>query len=297
MGILPREVFKYIPSQIKFEQESNEFWEVDLDPKYWNTHPDGSQTLRIDWYQRGIGQRQQGIYLPIVGGLYPYKGCSDRAMPACNIVKAVFIEFFKIFFSNPFFILTFLSKKKIEKTLQSFNRIAERAMGSYVLNDQYLSHFAKELHLLIFSFLIEYGIMEKTADTFAEFFVNVIDYDNAYRLRFEDIFSSVREQSWENPQKVIKRMIHFYAEREPGFKGSKYEKILSLLSLASKLPKFKRIIKKVMTASDMRLLSLDECDVYWCCIRDDFKFLGMDKEQRLKWAEDKGWTFPNSQIK
>jgi hypothetical protein len=58
------------------------------------------------------------------------------------------------------------------------------------------------------------------------------------------------------------------------------------------LPKVKKALEYAVKNTDIKSIGLDESDKYWTCIRTDYNFMGMDKEQRLEFARLKGWTYP-----
>lgn len=288
MSILPREVFKYIPEQKRFEQESSQWNELDMSEKNWRL--EGQRlTLNCD----------NGIYVPIKGAMFPYKACSDDAIPACNIVKSFIIESIKIATLKtaiPSVLLTLLSLKKTNYIIKCFNRTAGRVLDTHIIKDRYLSDFSRELHLLVFTFLLEYGIIEQEADKFAEIFVNLIEYDNAYRLRIEDILSETKNEYWAEPKKELKRLIKLFAEREPMYNNPmydrKFDKFIQFIQIALYIPRVSRAFKKAVSIVDFNKMKLDECDYYWCLPREDYKFLGKTNEERKQLIKEKGFTYP-----
>ncbi len=316
-SILPREVFKYSTAQQAFEAESNEFWEFDYDSQYWNLNDktvsipgkktcecgkEVSFTMDLKTQDKKL-KCDKGIYVPIKDAMFPYKACSDEAMPSCNMLKAVFIESLKTaanWTSWPSLLLTALSIKNTQKAIDSFNRIGHKVMVSYILKDQYLSDFAKALHFLIFTFLMEYGISESSADLFAENFVHLIEYDNAYRLRLEDVFSESGNEAWNNPRKEALRLSQMFLNRESKGKFTplpKYRIMAQILSWILLLPGISRAVKTSFQNADFKALGYDDCDKYWASMRTDYDYFGLSDIEREKYAESNGWIIPKGSKK
>jgi transcription initiation factor IIE alpha subunit len=146
------------------------------------------------------------------------------------------------------------------------------------------------------------GFTSDSAQTFAVIMANLIDYDNAYRLRFEDTMSETSKEKLQNPRKEIKRLLEIMRSREvrPGDKGRnihyKFKVFAYLLSSAMLIPKVKRAFLKAVDLIDLKKMGLDDTDTYWVCLRCDYKYMGMTDTERLSYAQSKAWTYPSPMV-
>jgi len=246
------------------------------------------------WILEKVEIQDGGIFVYIGGAMFPYKNfCTAEAVFTANQVKSLFIETIKLVKWYWGFIIPFLYFDK-QKILDAFNRIAWRIMSPHLLKYQYMSSFARALHYVILIFLMEIGLKEDSADKFALLFVHIIDYDNAYRLRIEDLLSeTTKEKLANNPRQEIKKLIKLMAERDinQGV-SSKINKIARLINLILLVPKIKKAFKKAIGTSEFDKLNYDDADLYWTAIRDDYFFRGLTKEERLADSKGRGWTYP-----
>jgi hypothetical protein len=230
-----------------------------------------------------------GIYLHLKNAKFPYKNYpAAEAVFATNMVKAIFNETLKNFKWG----LVFGKKQEL---IDSFNRIGWKVLSPYLLKWQYTSKFARGLHYIIFTFLMRMKITEEASDRFATLFVQMIDYDNAYRLRVTDLISITnREMLLDNPRREINRIIDTIKERDSDCVGWKFIKLAKILSLLLLLPSVKKAFREAIDGADLESVQYDEIDKYWVCMRDDYKFMGLTKEQRMRYAMYRGWTYPVS---
>lgn len=92
----------------------------------------------------------------------------------------------------------------------------------------------------------------------------ILQYDNAYRLRFQDAFST------DNPIKTL-------LERENCDVVNKYKMLKWILPFLG--------INKFILDLDKDKIKLDEADWYFCLRRQGYNFGGLSYEERLKIAE------------
>lgn len=268
MSLINKEIFKYPSGHQQIQNESEEKYLLD----------------KIDW--------ENEILVYIKNADYPIKNFTDTQMLfANNIVKAIFIETLKIF-PIWFFILQWKNKQKI---LDSFNRICFKVISPFILKDKHLSNFGRSFHFVIFNFLFKIGFTESSSDRFAEIFTYTIENDNAYRLRIEDLFSETsKRQLVKNPRKEIKRLTKIYCSRETNIGvANKFKKISFLINLILLIPKIKKTFIQTFQDCDFINLQLDEIDNYWCLMRCDYLFLGLDEEEKKDFIKNKKWKYLN----
>jgi hypothetical protein len=235
-----------------------------------------------------------GIFVYIKDAMFPYKSFpTPDSVFAVNVVKALFIESVKLLSKWYYLFTLFFLLKDRHELIESINRIGWKIISPYVLKYQYLTKFSKTLHFIVFTFLNQLGINEKSADRLATIFVHLIEYDNAYRLRIADIMTySSKEKFANNTQKEIKKLIGILEDRDGIQVSSKFSRFAKLIHYALYIPKVKKALIKAVVDSDFDDLKADESDKYWCVIRTDYKFMGMTNEQRQEYAKSKGWTYP-----
>jgi hypothetical protein len=196
------------------------------------------------------------------------------------------------------YLLPFLLLINKKKALDAFNRVALKAVSPTLLKDECLTNFSRETKRFIEVFVSKLGLTG--GDQLAIIVSNLIDYDNAYRLRLEDVLSETSKyRLLKNPRKEIRRLVGILKERETlrcEIKNTnihyKFKVTAWLFSLALLIPKFNRAFKEAIEQSNFENFQYDEIDMYWVSMRTDFLWLGLTNEERLEFANKKGWKFP-----
>jgi len=272
-------------------------------PKSFYKYQSGTQQITAESSEQfilneiGTDINGDSLLINIEGGMFPYKNFSDaEGVFRANMVKSLFIESIKII-SKWYFIPALILCDK-QEVLNAFNRIAFRISSEKILKDRHWSKFAKSFYFVIFYFLYKSGFTEDSCDKFAEIFCYMIDADNAYRLRLEDLFSaSSIEQLTENPRKETKRLITLFQEREQcPVVAIKFSKLSFLLSIFLLIPKVKRSFIDTFKNCDYESLKSDSGDLYWQGMRNDYNFSGLTFEERQNRAIMEGLKYPQ-QIK
>lgn len=166
----------------------------------------------------------------------------------------------------------------------------------------------RELIKLINSFLENLGIKVWTAQTGLQDFgttsCTMIEYDNAYHWRMEDIFGIINWQAFlKNPRKEIKRVVIIYKQREKAGIEFKVETIAKALNYLLLIPSVKKALIKAVRSIDVENLKMTDYmpqenqlainDHYYTMIYDGYDFQGKDIEERKKiWLEMTGGKIP-----
>lgn len=273
---IPQEVFKYATGEEQIKQESKESLEV----------------IDID--------TSETINLIVKDANFPYKiYVSQEMLWHSNILKSFFIESIKViskWYFIPSLIISCSSVSKVSNFIESFNRIGHRVLSPYILKDKHLSRFSQQFQFLIFTFLYKLGIEEPRADKFAELFTHLIETDDAYRTRLQDLFSETTKYRLLKPQKEIKRLVNINKERDSWIVNKKLGQVAFLIRIALLIPKVKKAYIETINEINLEELRLDDADMYWTLFKKDYKYLGMDKEEHAKYAEMNGWKYPNLMI-
>jgi hypothetical protein len=117
----------------------------------------------------------------------------------------------------------------------------------------------------------------------------IIEYDIAYRLRFQDIVCMVNKKRFEeNPIKETKRLFDILIQREwvdkknTGMKA-KWGKIKKWLWVLNFRPKIINELKRIVREMDLEAIAPTPSDWYWMCnpIYEGYNFGGLNAKQRL----------------
>lgn len=282
---LPKNYFKYATGSEQIHKESNENWGLDKVTVEYD--PDLPE-------KNGVFTYIMGAQFPLKN--FPYKNHDKQfTIVAVNIAKAILIESIKIFSKWYFiFLFPFIYGNK-QGIIDGLNRMLFRIVGQHILVEEARSEFARSFGKVIFIFLIESGFSEKSSEQFAEIFSSMLDADNAYRIRLEDIFSEMKIENINmDMRKEIKRLMRIFTDRQSKDGVSdKFQKIVNIISFVLIVPRLKNALIKALNSIDLRMIGyVDDAEKYWVCIRTDYKFMGMTLEERQDYAKMRGWKMP-----
>jgi hypothetical protein len=244
------------------------------------------------------------IQMSIAGAMATWAVYVDgNILSKTNAIKSLFIENVKLLTRKQFIfgtLYTFFNTKELERFIESFNkqafRIAVAGDEPYFLKEKHMTPCSRELQFSIFTFLVELGIKEQTADRFSEIFSHILEYDNAYRYRFMDIMGETTKEDLKSSHKAIRGLIEVIKQRENNQCGDKYMRIAKLLHLALYIPKIKRAFLKTIEQTDITNLQPQEADLYWMCSKNSYPFMGKTDEERMSYAQSKGWKYPEGML-
>jgi len=217
----------------------------------------------------------QGLLRYIEGASYPAKGVpTPNAIFAINQIKLTIKLLVKY---SPFLILV-----KKETLLKDFNLLFDKLFQPYVIKPIYMCPTAYYLYKTIKEFLMVLEIDTPTAGTFAHNLSHILEYDDAYRYRFQDIINEADLiQLQTNPRKEIRRLINIYKQREHNqVVFIKLERLITPILYLLYIPK----VKKAFINSIHHIIGArpDPADLYWMSIRNDYLFGGKTYEERSK---------------
>lgn len=244
------------------------------------------------------------VKIHVSGAEFPMKGApTPDALWSVDIVKKIIIEFIKI--QNPLSLLSFLSKKRIIKLLESFNRIAQGVMQPYLyykyFNQGVLSLLpvSRGTGKIIDLFLVNYGIPQETARKTAEFFAHIIEFDGFYRFKLLDIMSEANDiELVNNPRKEVQRLLKICYNREQVI-GSYIQPKLKLLIYGTwvlAIPKVRRAFQDAVKLASLSLFKIDETDFYWMSMRTDYHYFGKSFKERMNFIKSRNYKYPSSVI-
>ena len=238
---------------------------------------------------------EDGILAYFKGCPFPQKGFPfPEALYAVNAIKRITIEGIKSigkFDILPIigFILTPKKYKiqSLEIKMKAYINGAGKFLDPYYLKPQYYSMFCKEMRKFMVALLTTYGIGMQIAEDFSDVFVTLVDYDNAYRLRAEDILSETTKGSLKNPAQELKRLIEimYYRECEIGGEKTvpkKFDALFKILKYCLLNPSFRKAYKQAWEGMEIKNLQLDEADRHHVLLWSDYNFLGKPIDERIQ---------------
>lgn len=225
-----------------------------------------------------------GIYVHFKGGEFPAKVLSTPdILYSVNIMKAIFIEIIKI-------------RPNAISIMSAFNRVGVKVLGQYFLKDEYRTVQTKELCNSLYHFAYKLSSNELIASQFSKILSHLIEYDNAYRLRFIDIASEIDPISIRSDiKKELKRLLSIWTPREIQHKGNVTDKVnraLTVLLWILRIPSIKSAVIYAIEHTNFNNFKYDDIDTYWAFLREDYNFKGLSYESRLKAIKDMGYSVP-----
>lgn len=225
-----------------------------------------------------------GIKIYVQGHKYPYKGGpTAHALFVISQIKSVFLNTIRVFGLR---VLTVSPQKLIK----GFNEVCFKIIRQVILKDKYRMKFTSEFYKFLYTFLVEYGINKEEADMFSITIAHIFEYDNAYRMRLQDLFSSTTKERLYT-RKEIKRLTQLNADRDYKGKESifnvslKFKYVARLISYALLIPSIRKAYRKALDQMNIENLQLDKDDIYWILHRADYNYLNLPFEERKKLIE------------
>ena len=190
--------------------------------------------------------------------------------------------------------LSFLPKHHwLEHFLFDFARLGESIYGATptdkdgikrnpILKEKYYNKLPKELWRLWYYFFLNLGISEDTSYRSGRIIATVLQYDDAYYIRFADIFTEMDyEALYYSPRKEILKALEIYKQREHYTKvPDRIIKIGKFVSYLLWMPKIKKAFQKAMKEINFSNLQLDDADRFHGFNRPEYDVCGNTWEER-----------------
>lgn len=237
-----------------------------------------------------------GIYVHYVGMPYPRKGFPyPEAVQANDILKRITLTMVKSIATKwmvpSLAMLAFIPWKGklaiIENFLANYIRMGEWVLSGHFLKPERLSNPAKALAMLIEATLLHMRIKDYIVSWCAKIAATAIEYDDAYRYRFQDIMTEAdRVALYQRPRREVKRLYKIYMSREKSDQVKATAKaIYILLSTALLVPQIRKSVRFAVSGVGLsqkqwNWLTLDNADRYHILIRGDYDFTGRTLQQR-----------------
>ncbi len=247
-------------------------------------------------YERTEYPPEGGIYVYYEGMPYPQKGFPfPDAVWMNDVVKRITVFFLRSMGSKDMILpaLAFAilpwkwQLRTFEKFLYNFARVALWMFQSIFLKDDRYCNAGRSLRKLVERFLIEVGIVERTAQDFAKVVATMIEYDNAYRYRFEDIMTeTTRAQLISRPIREFRRLGAIFRKREKYVDMfSKLDSFIALGTVALMIPRVRRAFRTAvgsLNGTEFDMMKLDDADKYHVLNRPDYDYMGKSHENRMR---------------
>jgi len=237
-------------------------------------------------------RRDTGILVYYEGAEYPKKGGAEvEAMFAINIMKKVIVHPTRLILNWEFYpsVLLFLLKtrrgkaKFLNKVLNVYNEISRHAISGVLIKRCYMTPTGKSIDMLTYKTLINLGVDEKIANEFARYFACLLEFDDAYRYRFQDAMSEVNEEDLKkNPAKEFIRVLKIYQSRDWDNISAKMAILEPAIKILFKFKWFTKAFMSALQEIDIKNMQMDVADTYWTDLRSDYKYRGKTYEERVQ---------------
>lgn len=243
---------------------------------------------RFHMFERVEYPPEGGIYVYYKGLPYPKKGFPyPEAIQANDIMKKNIVMMIDIFGRKEMilpiigFILTpwKFKARVIANAIKRFSSISDWLMSSHRLKEERHSPVVRELYKFTRKFIQNLGI--DYGEMVARIVASIIEYDDAYRLRLEDILSETNVfKLWKNPSREISRLALILQDRELSHAKDTFKKFSRMIYLILLVPKIRRAFRNAFIGIDFKKMQLDEADRYHVLLRADYNFMGKTFDER-----------------
>jgi hypothetical protein len=251
---------------------------------------------------------EKGILVHLVGYKYPYQGIpiKDSVMALATVKKTIFSSLhilrgkcFMALVGLLMILPKFIRNGFITPLLDHYEYLMDYYLRKELLKPHRYSRCVRELYR-VFDEMIEgkKGIIKRVLILARDFVCMSVDYDSAYRFRFQDIFGEIRVSEMTNRKIVreVNRLFDLFIERERGngmkLKWDKVRKmVIPLLRIS---PQLRKTIIDFVKRLDLNEIKLGSDDWYFCTLRMDYKFRGVEYEKRVeerKEIEGENWKY------
>ena len=251
--------------------------------------------------------KEGGIYNYLVGYKHPYKGKpnTDSVMNLHTIKKFFKLavdsytgKSIKIFIGLLFILPRFITKPILEPIINHLDNFIDFRLRYDFLHPERYCSCVREIYR---TFAVISGrrknLLDKKILRMARDLICLsLEYDSAYRFRFQDIMAETnKERLLADPKKEIDRLFGILLAREieADWMVEKFSKLRKITSLALSFWRVKRIVKEFILEIDIEKLKPDEADKYYYYLRKDYDFFGKSLPERIemrKKMEAENWV-------
>lgn len=240
----------------------------------------------------------QGVYLWYVGVPYPrrvyYDKTNDinfalRVLDALGMVKKFL---FSLMFLKDIVFPRTLNIKKYQAFLYHVYWQIHWILAEFYIKKEEYSVPVREVGIFVKRFLFYLGFNEDLAGHYADVVMMVLEFDNAYRYRLQDIVGETSKELLKNRKEII-RLKEIYLKRELqqqdvldfGARG-KIARVFAFFSYALWIPKFRRAFDFALEGIDLEKIKLDINDRYHTSFWRGYDYEGKDFDTRYQFFLD-----------
>ncbi|MDE2016031.1 MAG: hypothetical protein KGI72_05910 [Patescibacteria group bacterium] len=248
------------------------------------------ETCRVSYPKQG------GIEMWFTDCPYPAKGFPyPEALMMINGVKRLWIGLLRGFSRDCWLIaLAFLFSpsrgKIVDRFIFALADAGKRMTAHCALYPKRCTPVVRELWSIAYLLLREgLGVSEKTAKDFAEVLMMMLEYDDAYRKRLQDLLSaSSKQKLLKNPAREIKRLLVLLYSRtlktpESLPVADKYRAVAALFFFLWALSaRWRRAWRKAVGQCDFPRLRFDRADIYHLLLQADYDYFGKNIDERAR---------------
>lgn len=237
---------------------------------------DVSALLKVEFLEKG------GVLTWMEGHNYPYKGFPFyEFVDKIDYMKKISRGFLSSLFHslkiiNKFWFITiipalWISKHLVKAFVYVFYRMIERFR---IKSIRYCDSVRELYRAFSYEDDNESKIDREYRLQIRDLICSVLEFDNAYRFRFQDIIEDLNKKALEkNSINEILRLLEIMIQRE---KQQDIKDTWTLVKLAVNYLKYDKTLLKFLTKTLLRLevgkVVMDENDKHWCEKRQDYNF-------------------------
>lgn len=256
-------------------------------------YKDGEQDIVDEQRQVTIVKKvvfDKGIFIYLDGAHYPQKGiATPEILFAFNLVKKHIIEPIKFLNKWYFYPGILIMAFNINNILKIFNDMTWRYVRPHTLKSEFMTSATREFEWLLYVFLKKIGVSEENAEQFSITIASSIEFDNAYRLRFIDMWSEADKiRMIKNPRKELIELTKVMLDRSVGDNSAqkKFYMIAKLFSMILIIPKYKKAFIESFKEIDLEKMRADKVDKYWMTLRKEgYNYMGLTDSERVEYRK------------
>lgn len=179
--------------------------------------------------------------------------------------------------------------RAVQAGLENWCRASDYIIEQFYLKDQFMTPCAKEVGRIARELLLGIGIDERVSAWSAKILAHVVEYDDSYRYRIEDLCSETSaEKMAKDPAGEIARILAISRKREKyGTVSDKFAAFgLPLRFLMIWHPQVKRAFRSAIRPDTFKWVQMDEGDRYQTLLRTDYDFGGRSGDDRFREFSD-----------
>ncbi len=204
----------------------------------------------------------KGMFVYRTNAEYPEKGFpTPEGMYALNQVKRLLVIFSRLCFHPLITLGVALMDKNI--LMSMYNEMFDKLYETHAYKEIFFCDAARYFNKFLSSFLVDCGFNEEISKGFAFRVSQIVEGDNMYRYRIQDIAGEFNKEN--NPATEVRRLFGVYSEREetPSM-VLKIKRMVVPLQILLLIPKYREAFIK--NSHFIEKMKLDDGDYYWASL-------------------------------